>query len=110
MTEEEQQQARAAAKKAKKQRQKAKKHQSQGSTPVSSESQASEAETSDADMLQLFRCPITKVKLVATVLILMPDKPSWDVVLHGVILQSRSLLVAVAVILCVPLKSLVYML
>jgi crotonobetainyl-CoA:carnitine CoA-transferase CaiB-like acyl-CoA transferase len=89
LAEEEQQQARAAAKKAKKQRQKAKKaqpvnsvaeavgsldlvaEQSVDSSEQPSRSAASAPATpallTDANMLQLFRCPITKVGCVLVI-------------------------------------------
>ncbi len=73
LAEEEQQRARVAAKKAKKQRQKAKKQQAHSVTPHVSESQSSDLSASgahssrssslntDADVMKLFCCPITKV-------------------------------------------------
>jgi len=89
MAEEGQQQARAAAKKAKKKRQKAKKAQPVSSVAQAVGSQDSEAEQAvdsseqpspsaasvpatpalltDANMLQLFRCPITKVACVLVI-------------------------------------------
>ncbi len=90
LAEEEQQQARAAAKKAKKQRQKAKKAQpvssvaeavgsldleaeqavdsSEQPSPPAASTPATSALLTDANMLQLFRCPITKVACVLVIL------------------------------------------
>jgi len=89
LAEEEQQQARAAAKKAKKQRQKAKKAQPVSSVtqalgsldlkadqtveaiaqpaPSAESAPATPALLTDANMLQLFRCPITKVACVLVI-------------------------------------------
>jgi len=89
LAEEEQQQARAAAKKAKKQRQKAKKAQpvssvaeavgsldleaeqavdsSEQPSPSAASASATSALQTDANMLQLFRCPITKVACVLVI-------------------------------------------
>ncbi len=89
LAEEEQQQARAAAKKAKKQRQKAKKAQpvssvaeavgsldlgaeqavdsSEQPSPSAASVPATSALLTDANMLQLFRCPITKVVCVLVI-------------------------------------------
>ena len=89
LAEEEQQQARAAAKKAKKQRQKAKKAQpvtsvtqavgsldleaekavdsSEQPSPSAANAPATSALLTDANMLQLFRCPITKVVCVLVI-------------------------------------------
>jgi len=89
LADEEQQQARAAAKKAKKQRQKAKKAQPVSSvaeavgsldleaeqavdsaeqpSPSAASAAATPALLTDANMLQLFRCPITKVVCVLVI-------------------------------------------
>jgi hypothetical protein len=89
LAEEEQRQARAAAKKAKKQRQKAKKAQPVSSvaeavgsldleaeqavdsleqpSPSAASASATSALQTDANMLQLFRCPITKVACVLVI-------------------------------------------
>jgi len=89
LAEEEQRQARAAAKKAKKQRQKAKKAQpvssvaeavgsldleaeqavdsSEQPSPSAASASATSALQTDANMLQLFRCPITKVACVLVI-------------------------------------------
>ncbi len=96
LAEEEQRQARAAAKKAKKQRQKAKKAQpvdsvaeavgsldleaeqavdsSEQPSPSAANAPATSALLTDANMLQLFRCPITKV---ACVLVIDPVVSLW---------------------------------
>ncbi len=96
LAEEEQRQARAAAKKAKKQRQKAKKAQpvdsvaeavgsldleaeqavdsSEQPSPSAASAPATSALLTDANMLQLFRCPITKV---ACVLVIDPVVSLW---------------------------------
>ncbi|KAL0048104.1 hypothetical protein WJX82_007753 [Trebouxia sp. C0006] len=90
LAEEEQRQARAAAKKAKKQRQKAKKAQpvdsvaeavgsldleaeqavdsSEQPSPSAANAPATSALLTDANMLQLFRCPITKAVMVEPVI------------------------------------------